>query len=114
MKDEIITQIADLKDSIIQSEEYKNFIVLNEQIKKDSKVLALSFEIDKINKQISQNPKNIGELQGFLKDKINELNNLEVVKKYNEAYLKLNEIYSMINFEIIYPLNINLENKAHD
>lgn len=117
MDEIILEKIDELKSMIESSDEYKILKICNENVNNSVEVIQIHQEIEALNEELENLEKvggdsfKIEEIQKKINNLYLKMNQLDVVKEYNEAYKNLAEIYSLINFEIIYPLNINLERK---
>ena len=121
MNQKILDDVTSLKQEILKSSEYTTFFELGKQLNQSEEVLRQSMLVDKISTELNdtlkydaENSEKTKELRHKLFIEKTKLDSIPLVKSYNDAYVKLKEIYSKINDEIIRPLNINIRVKKHD
>ncbi len=103
----LLEKIDKLNKDIKNSDEYKNYINAKEALENDEEAIKLTLKKDKLIMEYEDNlkfssrndPMNL-KIQLEIKETLNELNKLEVVKNYKEKENVINEIIELINKEI--------------
>ncbi len=103
----LLEKIDKLNKDILDSEEYKEYIDSKNKLENDTQAIKLTLKKDKLIMEYEDNlkfssrndPLNL-KIQKEIKETLNELNSLEVVKNYKEKESKINEIIDLINKEI--------------
>lgn len=111
MNKELLDIIDKIKEEIKNTNEYKIFLKCEEELNNSDEVKLLSYKKDMMIveyedalKHYNKNSKEVLLKEENLSKSIYNLNNHEIVKRYNEALNNLNKLYDKINKEIIDPL----------
>lgn len=107
MNESLLNDLLDLRNKVLNSEEYKNLIIKNELIEKSDDVKILSYKKDMAIlkyedalKHYSKNSLEVLNEEKNMAKAIYNLNNNELVKEYNKAFEKFSAIYDEINLEL--------------
>jgi Protein of unknown function (DUF964). len=107
MNEKLNNDITNLKNSIINSDEYKNLQEKNQAIENSDEVKVLSYkkdmaimEYEDALKHYNKNSKEVLDCESKMSKAIYNLNNHPLVIEYNLAYKELNLIYKEINKEL--------------
>lgn len=103
----LLEKIEKLNKDILDSQEYKEYIDSKNKLESNEEAIKLTLKKDKLIMEYEDNLKfssrndlvNL-KLQKEIKEVIDTLNSLEVVKDYKEKESKINEIIDLINKEI--------------
>ena len=103
----LLEKIDKLNKDILESQEYKEYIDSKNKLESDEEAIKLTLKKDKLIMEYEDNLKfssrndliNL-KIQKEIKEVVNTLNSLEVVKNYKEKESKINEIIDLINKEI--------------
>lgn len=97
----ILKDIEELKQDIINSDEYKEYLKYNDILENDNEIKSIIKEIVSKQKELVSKLNNDKELEKELDDLYNQLNSYDDYKNYIEASEKLNILISNIqnNFE---------------
>ena len=108
---DILIMTFELKDKILNSEEYKNLKEKENKMLNNSECMILLSEFEKIKEEYNQAKRfekygsNVAAIQKMLSDMKYKVDNNKYVKEYNEAYKimkrKLKEIENIIFKDII-------------
>ena len=103
----LLEKIDKLNKDILESQEYKEYIDSKNKLESDEEAIKLTLKKDKLIMEYEDNlkfssrndPINL-KIQKEIKEVVDTLNSLEVVKNYKEKESKINEIIDLINKEI--------------
>ncbi len=103
----LLEKIDKLNKDILESQEYKEYIDSKNQLESDEEAIKLTLKKDKLIMEYEDNlkfsskndPLNL-KIQKEIKEVVDTLNSLEVVRNYKEKESKINEIIDLINKEI--------------
>lgn len=103
----LLEKIDKLNKDILESQEYKEYIDSKNQLESDEEAIKLTLKKDKLIMEYEDNlkfssrndPINL-KIQKEIKEVVDTLNSLEVVRNYKEKESKINEIIDLINKEI--------------
>ena len=103
----LLEKIDKLNKDILESQEYKEYIDSKNQLESDEEAIKLTLKKDKLIMEYEDNlkfssrndPVNL-KIQKEIKEVVDTLNSLEVVRNYKEKESKINEIIDLINKEI--------------
>ena len=103
----LLEKIDKLNKYILESQEYKEYIDSKNQLESDEEAIKLTLKKDKLIMEYEDNlkfssrndPINL-KIQKEIKEVVDTLNSLEVVRNYKEKESKINEIIDLINKEI--------------
>ncbi len=103
----LLEKIDKLNKDILDSQEYKEYIDSKNKLESDEEAIRLTLKKDKLIMEYEDNLKfssrndsmNL-KIQKEIKEVVDTLNSLEVVKNYKEKESKINEIIDLINKEI--------------
>lgn len=103
----LLEKIDKLNKDILESQEYKEYIDSKNKLESDEEAIKLTLKKDKLIMEYEDNlkfssrndPINL-KIQKEIKEVIDTLNSLEVVRNYKEKESKINEIIDLINKEI--------------
>lgn len=103
----LLEKIEKLNKDILDSQEYKDYIDSKNKLESNEEAIRLTLKKDKLIMEYEDNLKfssrndsiNL-KLQKEIKEVVDTLNSLEVVKDYKEKESKINEIIDLINKEI--------------
>jgi cell fate (sporulation/competence/biofilm development) regulator YlbF (YheA/YmcA/DUF963 family) len=104
MNEKTLNDLFELKKTIIESSEYKKVLSLNALLENSDEVKILSYKKDMaildyedVSKHFPKNSLEVLEKEKALAKAIYNLNNHDLVKKYNKAFEELSLIYERIN-----------------
>ncbi len=103
----LLEKIDKLNKDILESQEYKEYIDSKNKLESDEEAIKLTLKKDKLIMEYEDNlkfssrndPINL-KIQKEIKEVVDTLNSLEVVRNYKEKESKINEIIDLINKEI--------------
>ena len=103
----LLEKIDKLNKDILESQEYKEYIDSKNKLESDEEAIKLTLKKDKLIMEYEDNLKfssrndsiNL-KIQKEIKEVVDTLNSLEVVRNYKEKESKINEIIDLINKEI--------------
>lgn len=103
----LLEKIDKLNKDILESNEYKEYIDSKNKLENNEEAIKLTLKKDKLIMEYEDNLKFSSrndptslKIQTEIKETIDKLNSLEVVKNYKEKEDKINEIIDLINKEI--------------
>lgn len=109
MENDLYLKIEELKNKIINSEDYIEFKKLDSMLNDDKNVHFSYIKLDEARKDYEILSKNISADKNELEKKQSEylkrkeeFYNIELVKQYREKYQKIKELYEFINENLIY------------
>lgn len=112
MNEKLAEKASKLKEEIESLPEVKELERLNKLLNENEEVMQLSYKKDMAGIKYEDSVRYFGEksdearrAQKALYQAKLELDNNELVKKYNEQYKKVRKIYDKINEEIFNPFN---------
>lgn len=107
MDSKILEKTYKLKESILQSKEYKKMIRLSSLMDENDEVIKLAYTLDILGTKYSDILKiynkdslEAQKVQKELYEAKKQIDNHPLVREYNKAYLKVKEMYDYINKNI--------------
>ena len=120
MTSDIYLALMNLKSNLKDDERIKNLSHFESELENNDEVKILSYQLDNAVREYNDMLKIYPlehELskakQKIVYEKKKQLDQLDVVKKYNKAYKEVKEIYDEINDNIFHPLSPSLCNKRN-
>src|SRR5574344_2300146 len=107
MNEKLLEDLNCLKESIKESDEYKDVLNKNSLLENSDEVKLLSYkkdmaivEYEDALKHYNKNSQEVLNVEKVMAKSIYELNNHKLVKEYNASFAKLNNVYEEINQEL--------------
>ncbi len=107
MNEKLLNDSIDLRNKILDSEEYKNLFLKNKEMESSNEVKILSYKKDiaimnyeDALKHYDKNSIEVIDAEKDMAKAIYNLNNHPIVKEYNKAFAELAGIYKSINLEL--------------
>ena len=107
MNEKLLSDSIDLRNKILNSEEYKNLLLKNKEMESSNEVKILSYKKDiaimnyeDALKHYDKNSIEVIDAEKDMAKAIYNLNNHPIVKEYNKAFAGLADIYKNINLEL--------------
>lgn len=117
MENDLYIKVINLKEKIINSEEYKLLKKYDELLNNDEEVKSKYIELNNAKKEYEVLSKNLDCDKNILEIKQNnylrlreEFYNMDIVKKYREYYKNIQELYDFINENLIYIFDKKIKN----